>query len=210
MQSEKRGWRARLLAHMMAKGSPRYESLVENRKKILFSQAEGVVVEIGAGTGPNLRFLRGVHEYIASEPNPYMHPRLRQEIARNQVSGTVDPRPAEILLAELPMESVDHVVSTLVLCSVSDPDSLLRQVRRILRPSGRLLLLEHVGAEQGTALCACQHLLSPCFRWLGDGCNPTRDTLQVVRSAGFSKSSIEEFRLPLGPIAPHLCGWLEK
>jgi SAM-dependent methyltransferase len=210
MSSLKQGWRARLLATVMAKGGPRYEAHVEARKRHLFAAAAGRVVEIGAGTGPNLRFLGAATEYIACEPNPYMHPYLRAAMQQHGVAGRVEARDAESLLETLPEKSVDAVVSTLVLCSVDRPVAMLALVRRVLRPGGRLLLLEHVGAPGGTMRCACQHLLSPAFRLLADGCQPIRPTGDVIREAGFQRVELEEFELPLGPIAPHICGWAEN
>lgn len=210
MSSPKQGWRARLLATVMAKGGPRYESHVADRKCALFAGVSGKVLEIGAGTGPNLRFLSGASEYVACEPNVYMHCYLEAEMARHRIAGRVEASDAESLLSELPEGSVDAVVSTLVLCSVEDPGNMLRLVRRVLRPGGRLLLLEHVGARRGTPLCACQHVLTPAFRLLGDGCRPVRSTGVLVRTAGFARVELEDFELPLGPIAPHVCGWAEK
>ncbi len=204
------GLRKRLLANVMAKGGPRYEHLVEDRKRTLFSEAGGRVLEIGAGTGPNLRFLEHTEYYVAAEPNQFMHPYLQAEISRRGLAGEIDPRTAELLLAEVPGGSFDTVISTLVLCSVKDPSAVLAAIRRSLRPGGKLLLLEHLGSANGTALCACQHLLSPIFWFLGDGCRPTRHTTQLVVEAGFSRTHLEEFHLPLGPISPHLCGWVEK
>jgi ubiquinone/menaquinone biosynthesis C-methylase UbiE len=199
-----------LLARIMSAGGPRYEGLVSHRKQQLFTLAQGSVLEIGAGTGPNLRYLPAVDRYLACEPNPYMHPLLGEEIERHGIAGSIDARPAEQLLRETEDASVDTVVCTLVLCSVDSPEKLLAGIRRVLKPGGRLLLLEHVSAPKGAALRVCQHLVSPVFRCLADGCRPTRDTIQSVRSAGFSRVEMEEFSLPLGPISPHLCGWASK
>lgn len=204
------GFRKRLLARVMAKGGPRYERMVAGRKQALFAEVRGDVLEIGAGTGPNLRYLHRAKHYIASEPNPFMHPYLQAEIARQGIPGEIDSRPAEALLSQTPEGSFDTVVSTLVLCSVKDPQAMLTAVRRVLRPGGKLLLLEHIGATSGSALCACQFALSPIFQFLGDGCHPTRRTAELLVATGFTRMEVEHFHLPLGPIAPHICGWAEK
>jgi SAM-dependent methyltransferase len=195
---------------MMAKGTARYERMVAERKRALFAGELGEVAEIGAGTGPNLRYFGRAQSYRAFEPNPYMHPYLEAEMERCGVRGLVDPTPAEAGLDRMEANCLDAVVSTLVLCSVRDPARLLDQIHRVLRPGGRLLLLEHVGAGRGTARCACQHLLLPAFHFLADGCHPTRDTARALRARPFREVSIEEFELPLGPISPHICGWAQK
>lgn len=202
--------RQRGLAWVMAKGTTRYERMVADRKRALFAGELGDVAEIGAGTGPNLRYLGKARSYRAFEPNPFMHPFLEEEMKRCGVPGVVDPIPAEAGLDQLEENGVDTVVSTLVLCSVRDQARLLGKIYKALRPGGRLLLLEHVGAQRGTAQRACQHLLLPAFHFLGDGCHPTRDTARVVRAHPFREVSIEEFELPLGPISPHICGWAQK
>jgi SAM-dependent methyltransferase len=184
--------------------------MVAERKRALFAGDLGAVAEIGAGTGPNLRYLGKARLYRAFEPNPYMHPFLEAEMKRCGVRGLVDAAPAEVGLDRLEANCLDAVVSTLVLCSVRDQARLLEKIHRVLRPGGRLLLLEHVGAGRGTARCACQHLLLPAFHFLADGCHPTRDTARALRARPFREVSIEEFELPLGPISPHICGWAEK
>lgn len=198
------------LAWFMAKGTARYERMVAERKHALFGGNLGNVAEIGAGTGPNLRYLAGAKSYLAFEPNPYMHPYLTRELAHQGIAGDIHPLPAEMGLGQLPENSIDTVVSTLVLCSVRDPARLLAQIHRVLRPGGRFLLLEHVGARRGSALRVCQHLLSPAFHVLADGCHPNRDTAVLLRAAPFREYRIDEFELPLGPISPHICGWAEK
>lgn len=194
----------------MAKGTSRYERMVASRKRSLFSGDLGDVIEIGAGAGPNIRYLETLRSYRAIEPNPYMHPHLTAQLEARRLKSALIPTPAEAALAGLPEGSVDTVVSTLVLCSVDDPGALLALILRVLRPGGRLLLLEHVGAHPGSALCACQRCLAPVFRFLGDGCRPNRNTRSTIESSGFGEVCLEEFELPLGPISPHLCGWALK
>jgi SAM-dependent methyltransferase len=184
--------------------------MVAARKRALFEGELGNVVEIGAGTGPNIRYMETASSYRAIEPNPYMHPHLKAELERRRVSGSLIREPAEEVLARIPEGTVDTVISTLVLCSINEPELLIGLVLRVLRPGGRLLVLEHVGAPQGSMLCACQRCLIPAFRFLGDGCHPNRDTRSTIEASGFREVRMEDFELPLGPISPHLCGWAKK
>lgn len=202
--------RKRLLAWAMAKGGPRYERLVEPRKHQLFQHAQGRVLEIGPGAGPNLRFLSGITEYLAAEPNRFMLPHLQAELTRCGLPGAITPQPAEALLAASPEAAFDTVICTLVLCSVSNPHALLQAIHRALRPGGKLLLMEHIGAPSGTGLCACQYALTPLFWCFADGCQPIRRTAQAIEATGFTRIALEEFHLPLGPIAPHLAGYAQR
>ncbi len=97
-------------------------------------------------------------------------------------------------LASRPDESADTVVSVLTLCAVTDLAATLRQVRRVLRPGGRFLFLEHVpdwrGARRPT------DLVGPAWRWMGGGCDPRRDIPGAVRSAGFKLRDLERFTVP--------------
>lgn len=201
--------RERFLAHVMVKGSARYERLVRPRKEALFTRAGGDVLEIGAGTGPNLPYLRNVSGYLAAEPNVFMHPTLQEEIGRYSLPGRILAQPAEQVLPTLPEASVDTVICSLVLCSVKDPLGVLAGIRRVLRPGGHLLFLEHVADHQRARRCL-QHALSPLFWCLGDGCSPTRPTGDFIRQSGFAAHDMEEFTLPLGPISPHVAGWARR
>lgn len=98
-----------------------------------------------------------------------------------------------------------------VLCTVSDPQRALAEVRRVLRPGGRLLFLEHVAAEPGSWLLSLQRALNPAVHCLGHGCSATRRTLEAIEAAGFASVDAERFRLqvlpsPLLVIVPHVCG----
>jgi SAM-dependent methyltransferase len=108
----------------------------------LLHDATGRVVEIGAGTGLNVkRYPDGIAELVLVEPEPAMRRRLAHRLQqRGSVARIVDA-PAEHL--PLPDASVDTVVSTLVLCTVDEPDRALREIARVLKPEGQLLFIEH-------------------------------------------------------------------
>jgi ubiquinone/menaquinone biosynthesis C-methylase UbiE len=89
-------------------------------------------------------------------------------------------------------ESFDTVVATLAFCTVPDPVQGLQEVRRVLRPTGTLLLLEHVRSSRSGALAWMQDRIEPVWVRLASGCHPNRDTLAAVRGAGFRPISVRE------------------
>lgn len=176
------------------------------RKRPLFTGLPPTVVELGPGAGANLRYYRPGTKLIAFEPNPFVHARLREAAAGRGVELDLRRLPAETL--DLPDASADAVVSTLVLCTVDDPARVLAEVRRVLRPGGRFLFVEHVAAPPGSRLRALQRLLRRPWRWLFAGCCLDRDTAATLEAAGFASVEIERFRLGLpSPIRPHVAGW---
>jgi SAM-dependent methyltransferase len=117
------------------------------------------------------------------EPEPAMRRRLARRLQRHARVARIVDAPAERL--PLADESVHTVVSTLVLCTVDDPESALREIARVLRPAGQLLFIEHVRASS-RFLAACQdNLLEPWFRFAG-GCRCNRPTVQLMRACGFA------------------------
>ncbi|MDP8944507.1 MAG: methyltransferase domain-containing protein [Actinomycetota bacterium] len=105
-----------------------------------------------------------------------------------------------------PDGSFDTVVSTLVLCTVPDQEAALDEVRRVLRPGGRLLFIEHVRAAEPMA--RWQDRLEPLWRRLLGGCHPNRDTVAAIEEAGFEIEMFESFYPsdPLSGLTPHVQG----
>ncbi len=156
---------------------------MRRRRRMLVAAARGRVVEIGAGTGLNVpHYPAAVDELILTEPEPGM----RHKLARRARDARIVDAPAE----RLPFAdaSVDTVVTTLVLCTVDDPEGALREISRILRPDGQLLFIEHVRAAS-RFLAACQDRLVRPWRGFGGGCVCNRATLELMRSCGFTVES---------------------
>src|SRR5439155_26769491 len=132
------------------------------RKRALLGTLHGTVLEIGPGTGANLPYYPPDIQWVGVEPNPYMHPYLQKEAGRRGLRADLRTGVAERL--PLPDESVDAVVSTLALCSVADLPQVLREVRRVLRPGGRFIFIEHVASPPGTRLRRLQNLVRPVWQ----------------------------------------------
>ena len=144
---------------------------MRRRRRTLLAEAYGRVVEIGAGTGLNVAYYPdAVHELVLTEPELGMRRKLARRLDRKARTARILDAPAERL--PLPDASVDTVVSTLVLCTVDDPESALREVARVLRPNGRLLFIEHVRAKSWF-LAACQDKLLQSWRVFAAGAYAT-------------------------------------
>jgi len=170
--------------------------LREMRRDVL-AEARGRVLEIGAGTGLNLDlYPDSVEELTLTEPDPHMTRQLRKKVDESARSAKVMEAPAE----DLPFEddSFDTVVVTLVLCTVPDQAASLREIRRVLKPEGRFLFLEHVRSND-RSLAKWQDRLEKPWRFLGDGCHCNRDTVAAIDAAGFELGEVEAPELPKAP-----------
>jgi ubiquinone/menaquinone biosynthesis C-methylase UbiE len=157
---------------------------MRRRRRTLVAEAHGVVVEIGAGTGLNLaHYSDAVDELILTEPEPGMRRKLARRLERHGRAARLLDAPAERL--PLADACADTVVSTLVLCTVDDPEVALREIARVLRPDGQLLLIEHVRARS-RFLAACQDKLLRPWRGFAGGCVCNRPTLDLMRACGFT------------------------
>jgi ubiquinone/menaquinone biosynthesis C-methylase UbiE len=162
------------------------------RRHALVAELEGDVLEIGAGTGLNLQHYERASRVVAVEPDPSMAGRLRKRAPEAAVPVEVVAGTAESLPFE--DESFETVVVTFVLCSVEDPPAALAEVRRVLAPGGRLVLLEHVRGEG--RLARWQDRLTPLHRKVAGNCNLNRRTRDEVAGAGFDVASLRAVRIP--------------
>jgi len=180
------------------------------RRERLLSSAEGTVVELGAGTGHNLRYYPVDTQLVLTEPEAPMAKRLRRRVEGSDRRATVLEEPAERL--PLPAESADTVVSTLVLCTVDDPAAALAEASRVLRPGGWLLFIEHVAAPEGGRLRRWQERTHDAWHRFACGCHTNRETEASIRAAGFEVDEIVadelEFDLPL--VKPLIWGRARK
>jgi SAM-dependent methyltransferase len=161
----------------------------------LISEAAGRVLEIGAGTGLNLPHYRDVDEVVLLEPDGAMRRRLEPRLASATVP--VDVRSEALEDADFPDASFDTVVATLVFCSVASLPAALARVRRLLKPDGRLLFLEHIAATGGRLLV--QRIATPAWTRIAAGCHLDRDTLTAIREAGFLITDCERHHRSLDP-----------
>lgn len=165
----------------------------------LLRPASGETLEIGAGTGLNLEhYPDAVTRLVLAEPDPHMSARLRERLAaRPPAVETVEVIDAGAEQLPFADDSFDTVVSTLVLCSVPDPRLAVGEMRRVLRPAGRLLYMEHVRDQDGTRRARWQDRLERPWRTLMGGCHPNRDSGAILADT-FGASSPDPGEFP-GP-----------
>ncbi|HEY2976660.1 MAG TPA: class I SAM-dependent methyltransferase [Burkholderiaceae bacterium] len=165
--------------------------------------ASGRVVEIGFGSGLNLsHYPHAVQSLVAVEPNDGMHARARPRIAASRFPVEVIQGAAERL--PLADAGFDTAVSTLTLCTVAEPARVLSELRRVLRPNGRLLLMEH-GLSEDDGVARWQRRLNGLQRILACGCNLNRPIAELVQAHGFRFESIRKFYVPK---MPRTHGWV--
>ncbi|MER8044713.1 class I SAM-dependent methyltransferase [Streptomyces sp. NPDC094032] len=178
-------------------------------RRRLVAGLSGEVIELGAGNGLNFAYYPPeVVRVRAVEPEP----RLRAEALRRAGAATVPVELVDARAEELPFAdaSFDAAVVCLVLCSVADPQAGLAELRRVLRPGGRLRFFEHVQADSPGTRRLQRGLDATVWPRLMGGCHTGRDTERAIGGAGFTVTEIERFAFPEtripSPSAVHVLG----
>jgi len=165
-------------------------------RQTLLADASGRVLEGGGGTGANLPFYGpNVESLTITEPEPSMLRRLERRVREQSPAAKVLRVPAE----DLPFEdnTFDVAVSTLVLCGVDDQAQALRELRRVLRPGGLLIFIEHVRSDD-PGLARWQDRLNGLIR-LVSCCDCNRRTLDSIQAEGFEVTAVEHTSLKKVP-----------
>ena len=160
-------------------------------RKRLLSNAKGRVLEIGFGTGLNLpHYPEQVERIVTIDPNAGMNGRAIKRINESPI-----PVEHQVLSGEsLPLDSgsFDVAVSTWTLCSIPDVNAALKELRRVLKPEGKFLFLEH-GLSRDPGVARWQKRLNGVQQLIGDGCQLVRDFRELIPAAGFQFDEIEEY-----------------
>jgi SAM-dependent methyltransferase len=183
---------------------PDYSNLAD-LKKALLGNLQGQVLEIGPGTGANFAYYPPTIHWIGIEPNLFMHSYLQKEAAKQEINssklfqGTAEKLP-------IATDSIDIVVSTHVLCSVTDLEESLQEIKRVLKPGGEFIFLEHVAAKSGTCTRTIQNTIQPLWSILFDNCHPDRETGKALETAGFIEVNYRQFQISVPIVGPHIAG----
>ena len=193
--------------YMRMKSGDRDQAEDEHRRTLLAGLA-GDVIEVGSGHGLNFPlYPDAVEKVLAVEPEALLREAAGKEAAAAPVEVEVVDGVAGALPA--PDSSQDAAIASLVLCSVSDQDRALRELRRVLRPGGELRFYEHVVAHKRVP-AALQRFADATF-WprVAGGCHMARDTRTAIERAGFAIERIDRFQFSPGvpvPRMPHIIG----
>lgn len=185
-----------VLPHLigLACGAPQ---IMKKRSQIV-PAAEGRVLEVGFGAGPNLEFYDPgkVERLFALEPSEGMRRKAAGAIAAAPVPVEVIDLSAEAI----PLEdsSMDTVVLTYTACTIPDVNAALAEMRRVLKPGGRLLFSEH-GRAPDAGVYKWQRRIEPVWKPIAGGCHLTRQIDNLIIGAGFAMERLEMDYLPKSP-----------
>lgn len=196
MAGQEQGHRWFAAAYDRITGSSERQVWKKVRPRIM-GEVGGRVLEIGVGTGASFSYYGPGATVVGTEPDPFMLERAERRLAELGASNIELQRaPAE----ELPFEGdfFDHVVTSLVLCTVRDVPRALAEARRVIRPQGTFRFMEHVRNDESRLWGTVQDAIVPVWRWIGAGCNPNRRTRQAIEEAGFRIEWLEQVRIAPG------------
>lgn len=185
---------------------------LEEWRHELLRQVNGEVLEIGAGTGASIKhYSDKVTRLVLTEPDKHMRRLLKEKAGNHDLENIVvsDVAAEHIEAAD---DSFDFVVTTLVCCSVTDLQVCLREIRRVLRPGGGLVFLEHVAAADGTSRRKWQNRITPVWKTFMGNCHLNRETEQAIVAEGFEIIQIEResMRKALPVVRPTIRGIARK
>lgn len=168
--------------------------IMKQRQKVV-PAAQGQVLEIGMGAGPNLQFYDAskVTHLWGLEPSAGMRRKARKAIAASPVAVELLDAPGE----EIPLDdkTVDTVVLTYTLCTIPGAVAAAEEMRRVLKPGGKLLFCEH-GVAPDEGVFKWQTRIEPVWKLVGGGCHLTRDIPALLRQGGFEIEAMEEAYIP--------------
>jgi len=171
---------------------------IEKHRRAIVPQADGVVLEVGLGSGTNLPFYDAarVERVIGVEPSAGMRVKARRAIARQALPVELLDAPGEAL--PLDDNSIDTVLLTFTLCTIPDAPAALAEMRRVLRPGGKLVFLEH-GLAPDAGVARWQRRIEPVWKRIGGGCHLARPMDRLIAQGGFRIDGMEADYTPRTP-----------
>ncbi|WP_432472158.1 class I SAM-dependent methyltransferase [Amphritea sp. HPY] len=174
----------------------RVSKVVTPERELLLQQAEGLVLEVGSGTGTSFHcYPETISRLYALEPDAAVMQRAANTLADMpyEKQRKIELIRADAMVIPLADNSCDTVVCFLVLCSVPDPIKVLTEISRVLKPGGRLLFFEHVLSDS-KIVQRWQHRLNPLWQSCGGGCQLNRETAKLIEAAGFRLAEYDRYQ----------------
>ncbi|XP_065120955.2 thiol S-methyltransferase TMT1A-like [Paramisgurnus dabryanus] len=210
----------RVFPFIVSKCAASYNDKMNDKKRELFRNLSKFyptngplrILEVGCGSGANFEYYPTGCKLTCIDPNPHFRSYLEKSMAKNDhlVYDSFVVASGENLQG-VEDNSVDVVVSTLVLCSVKDVHKVLDETKRVLRPGGAFFFMEHVVSDPSSWIYFFQHVLQPLWYYFGDGCETTRATWKDLEAAGFSDLQLRHIHPPLFfLVRPHIVGYAIK
>ncbi|MFQ5416385.1 MAG: class I SAM-dependent methyltransferase [Myxococcota bacterium] len=168
------------------------------------AEAEGDVLEVGFGTGLNLGYYPPTVKSLTGL-DPFVAEGYRALTERIAAARFPIERCALRADGELPFDAgrFDTVITTWTLCSIPEPKAALAEMRRVLKPGGRYVFIEH-GLAPTARTARWQHRVNPVWRCIADGCNINRPIDRLVEDSGFDLASIDRFRHTVPALIAHM------
>ena len=184
----------RFLAFILSKSENIEDEMYGDKKRNVLSGLNGTILEIGPGTGINLKYYSSNTKIMLLEPNPLMYKHIKDNSNKLGTKIIILKNRAEKI--PLKDESVDFVVSTLVLCSVNNVDKVLKEIYRNLKKGGKFIFIEHVADVKGSFRRKIQNIsIHTPWKFFSDGCHPNREILNNIKRANFKKIKIEKYMM---------------
>lgn len=181
--------------------------IMKQREKVV-PEADGVVLEIGCGAGTNFNLYNPekVEHLYAIEPHAPMVERAKATWEEGDFGFSCDIHMCGAEAVPLEDHSIDTVVITFVLCTIPDWQRSLKEVRRVLKPDGKILFSEH-GLAPDEGVAKWQRRIEPVWKRLVGGCHLTRDTRRMLEAEGFQLDWHETMYLPNTPKIAGFAAW---
>lgn len=181
--------------------------IMKQRAKVV-PDAQGTVLELGCGAGTNFPFYDGnrVDKLYALEPSEGMLKKARRAAGTLGIGNNIEFLETGAEAIPLEDDSVDTVVITFVLCTIPDWKAALAEVRRVLKPGGKIVFSEH-GLAPDEGIAKWQRRIEPVWKPLAGGCHLTRDVEAMFAAAGFRLDEAETMYLPSTPRIAGFVSW---